>query len=94
VKLTYATHGVWSVYDCEACALLRHVVWADDETAQYAQRRHDGKQYVLNESRTETLIDVVQAKRITFAWAARTVLVNPLDDEIDGVANADKTVTA
>ena len=61
---------LWSVWDCERCAKVPYVVWADDETAQYAQ---------LLGRRGERLV-VHQVRRVRFAFENQVVLINPLDD--------------
>jgi len=61
----------WSVWDCERCATVPNVAWADDETAQYGQ--------YVNPPWTAN-VAVRQARRICFLFELRAVLINPLDN--------------
>ena len=61
----------WTPYDVPGCQILRGVVWADDETAQYGQ-------YADGERRLPIVTH--QADRIRFVHEVRVVLINPLSD--------------
>ena len=71
----------WQVYHAEECALLKHVLWIDTDSAQWAEavepyRVVDG----------ELLLSVHQARKIDILADQRLVVINPIEDvEREGI---------
>ena len=74
MRITGAS-GPWDVWHVPTCKRLKHVLWVDDETHQYAvglqpyRMEGDGVAHL-----------VVQARRIVALWDVKVTLIDPIED--------------
>ena len=73
----------WIVWHVPRCQVLRHVVWVDDSTHQWAQYLVDQFGRLTPQfgpNGPEPVRKVFQAKRIKIMVDRRLVLIDPIDD--------------
>ena len=71
-------HYPWNCWDAKRCCAPEHVVWVDDETAQWGQYIKQDREFIRVNGRVR--IDVHQEDKITIYPDRRLVVFNEIPD--------------